>query len=215
VRQIRQDYKRHVVEDATAVINALQTLGHQVYIISGGLEEPVVEFGLYLGVPRQHIRAVGINYNQLSGHWWESQPGEDQQYLAYEEGALTASEGKAQIVQELLGDQHGRTLLIGDGQSDLLAGTAVDPPIINLFIGYGGVITRPRVLAAAPAFIHSASLAPLLALAAGPSALNQLRHTLHQPIAQKATHLIETGAITFTDEQLKTKFHSAYRATTH
>ncbi len=212
VRQIRQVYKRHTVEDAAAVIDILQSLGHQVYIISGGLAEPVMEFGLHLGVPRQNIRAVGVNYNQLSGRWWENYAGEER-YLAYEEGALTVSEGKAQIVRELMGNQRGRTLLVGDGQSDLLAGTAVDPPVINLFVGYGGVTTREHVLAAAPAFIHSHSLTPVLALAAGPAALLQLNKTEHQPIVQKTSNLIETGAITFNNEQLKTKFYSAYHAT--
>ncbi len=214
IRQIRQVYKRHVVEDAQAVINVLQSLGHRVYIISGGLEEPVVEFGLFLGIPRQHIRAVGIQYNQLSGRWWENQPG-DQRYLDYEEGALTVSEGKAQIVRELVAGQRGRVLLIGDGQSDLLAGTAVTPPIINLFVGYGGVITREHVLATAPAFIHSTSLVPLLALALGPASLTHLLQTQHHHVAQKAINLIETGAITFTDEQLKSKFHNAFHAAAH
>lgn len=212
VRQIRQVYKQHVVEDAKAVIDALQSLGHQVYIISGGLEEPVVEFGLFLGVPRQNIRAVGVNYNQLSGRWWENHSA-DQRYLDYEEGALTISEGKAQIVRELVAGQPGRVLLIGDGQSDLLAGTAVHPPIVNLFVGYGGVTTRARILAAAPAYIHSRSLAPLLPLAAGPAALPSLENTPYQPVAQKASNLIKTGAMTFNHERLNNKFYDAYGVT--
>jgi len=67
IRNIRQAYKRNVVEDAAAVIAALQHLGHKVYIISGGLAEPVEEFGIFLGVPQENIRAVGVAYNQLSG----------------------------------------------------------------------------------------------------------------------------------------------------
>ena len=212
VQQIRRVYKRNVVEDATAVIHTLQALGHNVYIISGGLAEPVIEFGLYLGVPRQHIRAVDVDYNQLSGRWWKNIPGQDR-YLAHDEGALTVSDGKAQIVRELLGNQHGRSLLIGDGYSDLVAGTAATPPVVNLFVGFGGVVNRERVRASAPAFIHSTSLAPLLALAAGPASLAHLQTTEHEPIANKALTLIETGAITFTNEQLKTKFDDAFSAT--
>lgn len=208
--QIRQVYKRHVVEDAAAVIGMLQASGHQVYIISGGLAEPVMEFGLYLGVPRQNIRAVGVNYNQLSGRWWEDYQ-DQERFLGYEAGALTISEGKAQIVRELLGKQRGRTLLIGDGHSDLLAGTAVSPPVINLFVGYGGVVSRPRVRDNAPAFINSPSLLPLLTLAGGPSILHRLQETDYQPLIKKTIHLIETGAITFNDEQLKTKFNLAFR----
>jgi phosphoserine phosphatase len=216
VRNIRRSYKRHAVEDAALVIAALHALGHKVYIISSGLAEPVEEFGVYLGVPRERIRAVGINYNQLSGDWWNSNQSDQsghEEYLNYQEGALTVSDGKAQIIRELLGRQRGRSLLVGDGNSDLLAGQAVD-----LFVGYGGVVTRPRVLAQAPAFIHSHSLAPLLALAGGPAALRQL-HQNQRPLSYqnlsakalsaKALYLIQTGAVTFTNEQLEQRFKQA------
>lgn len=205
VRDIRRTYKRNVVEDAIAVIAALQALGQRVYIISGGLAEPVEEFGVYLGVPRDHIRAVGLTYNELSGKWWV---GGNEQYLTYDEGALTVSDGKAEIVGELLGKQRGRSLLIGDGSSDLLAGRAVD-----LFVGFGGVIRRPRVEAEAPAYVHSSSLAPLLALAAGPAVFRQLQDTPHAAVAEKAHNLIQTGAVTFNDERLKAKFGKALHAT--
>ena len=210
IRSIRQAYKRNVVEDAAAVIAALQHLGHKVYIISGGLAEPVEEFGIFLGVPKENIRAVGVAYNQLSGDWWnKNQPYTEGnvQYLTYEEGALTISDGKAQIVRELLVGQRGRSLLIGDGNSDLLAGTAVD-----LFVGYGGIIERPRVLEQSPIYLHTASLAPLTAVAAGPFALRQLQDTPHLPVFQKGLDLIKTGALTFNDERLKSKFTQAVNA---
>ena len=95
VLAIRRHYKRHIVEDAARVITALQALGHKVYIISGGLAEPVREFGIYLGIPRQRIRAVDINYNELSGQWWEKSDVDDKRYLAHIKGALTISSGAA------------------------------------------------------------------------------------------------------------------------
>ncbi|MCA9976782.1 MAG: hypothetical protein KC413_13570, partial [Anaerolineales bacterium] len=190
-----------------AVIAALHEQQHNVYVISGGLAEPVVEFGIYLGVPRQRIRAVNVHYDQLDGSWWQSD--NDNHYLAYQKGALTVSDGKAKIVRELLGDHNGRStnsrsLLIGDGSSDLLAGTAVD-----LFIGYGGVVVREQVLAQAAAYIHSRSLAPLLALAAGPAALKRLQN---QDLAQKAVQIIKHGGITFQNEPLNQKFRKACQA---
>jgi phosphoserine phosphatase len=206
VRDIRRSYKRHAVEDAALVIAALHALGHKVYIISGGLAEPVEEFGVYLGVPRERIRAVGIIYNQLSGDWWDSSKSGHEQYLNYGDGALTVSNGKAQMIRELLGRQRGRSLLVGDGNSDLLAGEAVD-----LFVGYGGVVVRPRVLAQALAFIHSHSLAPLLPLAGGPTALRKLHRwpTPYQNLSAKSLDLIQTGAVTFTNEQLEQRFNRA------
>jgi phosphoserine phosphatase len=210
VQAIHQVYKQHIVEDAAAVIAWLQQSGHQVYIISGGLAEPVTEFGLFLGVPRSHIRAVHVDYNQLAGAWWQQveSPDREERYLAYHEGALTISNGKAQIVRELLGQQSGRSLLIGDGSSDLLAAAAVD-----LFVGYGGVVKRPQLLAQAPAFIHTPSLAPLLLLAAGPAIRRSAIPGPHQALIEKALSLNQTGAITFQDERLKTKFHRAFGPT--
>ena len=204
ILDIRRAYKRHVVEDAKELISALQDLSHKVYIISGGLLEPVREFGVYLGVPKENIRAVGINYNELSGQWWISG---NEQYMAFDEGALTVSDGKAEIVESILARQHGRSLLVGDGQSDLLASRAV-----NLFVGYGGVTVREVVSQQAPIYLQSSSLAPMLAIAAGPAAIHNLKDTRYEILGQKALDLIERGAIKFNNEQLKSKFSEAVDA---
>lgn len=213
IQNLRSVYKRHVVADAAAVIGALHTLGHKVYIISGGLAEPVEEFGVYLGVPRARIRAVAVDYDKLSGQWWQStaegvHSNREERFLAFDEGELTISDGKAKIVRGLLAGQTGRSLLVGDGVSDLLAARAVD-----LFAGFGGVVQRPRVVAEAPVFVHSTSLAPVLILAAGPAAYGQLQATPYAALASKALELIKTGAVTFQDERLKKKFGGALRAT--
>lgn len=210
INTIRHKYKQNVVEDAKEVIGALQTLGHRVYIISGGLADAVIEFGVYLGVPRENIRAVDVQYNELSGHWWynyDQIADKEKRLLDVRQGSLTESDGKAAIVRDLLGDQRGQALLVGDGVSDLHASRAVD-----LFVGFGGVVTRERVLAEAPAFLHTASLTPLLPLAAGPAVLPLLRDTPYEPAVEKSLTLIDKGAITFQDERLREKFEQAYQA---
>lgn len=209
---IRQVYKRNIVQDTAAVVDALQEQGHSVYIISGGLAEPVIEFGLYLGVPRQNIRAVNVQYDGLSGQWWqvdESSEGE-RRYLDHEASALTVSDGKARIMRELVGEKPGRTLLVGDGLSDLLAGRNAD-----LFVGFGGVARRSRVAAEAPCYISSESLAPVLAVAMGPAGVRALQSSTkgdYSELVSRATQLIETGAITFNNERLNAKFRDAYQA---
>lgn len=207
VFDLRNAYKRNMVEDAALVVDALHALGHKVYIISGGLLEPVAEFGISLGVPRERIRAVHIAYNELSGQWWESSQMDDQRYLTYTAGALTISDGKAQIVRELMAEQRGRSLLIGDGMSDYHAAEAVD-----LFVGYGGVVARPKVRKAASVYLESHSLAPLLALAGGPSELRTL-DTWAEPypsLSSRAMDLIHRGAISFNHDQLEARFRGAF-----
>jgi phosphoserine phosphatase len=70
VRAIAKHYRETVVPDAKEVIEALQTLGTEVFIVSGGLIEPVRDFGVWLGVSRDHVFAVNMEYDQLAGKWW-------------------------------------------------------------------------------------------------------------------------------------------------
>jgi len=204
IRDIRRAYKQNIVEDARETVSVLLEFGHQVYIISGGLFEPVREFGIYLGIPAENIRAVGVTYNKLSGQWWI---GGDEQMMTYDESALTISDGKAEIVQEFLAGKRGRSLLVGDGYSDLLAGRAV-----NLFAGFGGVVQRGRVRQEAPLFVTSPSIAPVLTIAAGPAAVATLETPPYQALGQKSLQLIKSGAIIFNDQQLQEKFNKAFDA---
>jgi hypothetical protein len=75
------------------------------------------------------------------------------------------------------------------------------------------VVERPRVRQEAPVFLHSPSLAPLLLLADGPAVARQLAHTEFQPLIEKAENLIQTGALSFNNERIKTKFQRAFFAT--
>ncbi len=103
MRAIEEAYKRTVVPDAREVIAGLQLLGKRVYIVSGGLADAVVGFGVSLGIHRRDIYAVGVTYNTLTGRWWEysahPQGNPDEEYLVYEEGALTTQNGKAEVIR--------------------------------------------------------------------------------------------------------------------
>jgi phosphoserine phosphatase len=208
VDALRQVYKKNTVPHAKEVIGFLQKQGHKVYIISGGLYQPVVEFGHFLGVPRANIRAVGIEYDALSGIWWrqiDDAPNIAEEYLTYNKHPLTISEGKKFIIQELLADSSGRSLLIGDGVSDLNAASEVD-----LFVGYCGVIIRSKVAENAPIIIKSKSLAPLISIAAGPASLRALADGEESLLVTTATKLIDEGAIRFNNEKFEKKYKSAY-----
>ena len=191
LKVIEERYWETIVPDSQAVIQALQFLGKQVFIISGGLAEPVRGFARRLGVPAENVRAVELEYNELSGDWWryhEPQTREKQTYLDYGEGPLTVTSGKAQIIRELAGDRQGRRLMVGDGSSDLAARDAVD-----LFVGFGGVVAREKVRTEAEVFVGGESLAPVLALAAGAPGYARCINTCHRPVFDKAIALIRDG----------------------
>ncbi len=205
VHQIKNAYKKTIVEDAAAVISALKFYGVEPFVISGGLLEPVKEFAISLGISPDNIRAVDVQYDSLSGEWWQQSDGRSIRYKTFEEGALTVTDGKADIVDQLLATRpDGRSLLIGDGSSDMMAGRRVD-----LFVGYGGVIAREKVLANAPVFLHSESLAPLLTLAVGPANLAAFNDTIHEDVACRAAALVQEGAFSFKDKELERKFNQA------
>ncbi len=163
VRELAHRYLHDAIPHAKETVGALRDLGCEIYIVSGGLLEPVKEFGIALGVDARNIRAVEIEYDQLAGEWWLADAARvDQSYLTYRHSELSESNGKAAIISDLLSDKKGASMLIGDGVSDLLARNAVD-----LFVGYAGVAKRDRVVSEAPVYFENNSLLPVLAMAAG------------------------------------------------
>ncbi len=207
--QIEQLYWERMVPDAPEVIAALQLLGKQVYVISGGLAAPVRGFARRLGVPDAHIRAVELEFNELSGDWWKYYAPEAraaESYLDYDEGPLTASSGKPEIIRELSAGQWGRRMMIGDGASDLSTKGTVD-----LFVGFGGVARRVRVEAEADVFVAPARLAPILPLASGPLGYEKLKGTIYQAVFEAGLALCaQSGAVHFHDPINAEAFQAAF-----
>lgn len=207
LKAIEERYWETLVPDAAAVIDALHFLGKQVFIISGGLAEPVRGFGKRLGVSPENIRAVELEYNELSGDWWRYyEPGSrsGQTYLDYDEGPLTVSSGKPAIVQELAAGKHGRKLMIGDGVSDMATRSVVD-----LFVGFGGVVARPKVRDGADVFVQSASLAPILPIAAGISGYIRVLGTPHQAVFERGLAL-GRDEMTMKSDDLRVAFDKGF-----
>ena len=210
LKAIEERYWETIVTDAQAVLDALRALKKEVFIISGGLAEAVRGFGKRLGVPPENIRAVELEYNQLSGDWWRyhdphTQYG--QTYLDYSGGPLTYTSGKPAIIRELAQGKRGRRLMIGDGSSDLATRDVVD-----LFAGFGGVVKREKVLRDAETFIHSGSIAPVLPLAAGPTGYARLKGTPHQAVFERGIELALAGELSFADDELRQTFERVFKA---
>src|SRR5512137_926662 len=70
LRRIAQVYRETVVPDAKETLAALRFAGCEVYLVSGGLLPAVQEFARSLGLPGRNVRAVPIEFDQLSGKWW-------------------------------------------------------------------------------------------------------------------------------------------------
>jgi len=213
LKQIEAHYWEQIVPDTVAVLDALRFLGKTIFIISGGLAEPVRGFGRRLGVPPENIRAVELEYNELAGDWWryhEPEARAQETYLDYDEGPLTVSSGKPTIVRELtaqatVAGKYGRRMMIGDGASDLATRTEVD-----LFVGFGGVVARQKVRDAADVFVSVNSLAPILPLAAGAVGYARVVGTAHQAIFDQGIALAASG-IAIRPDELRAAWTAAFQ----
>ncbi len=208
LKAIEEKYWETIVPDAQSVIAALQFLGKQVFIISGGLADPVRGFGNRLGIPPENVQAVELEYNELSGNWWQYHQPQTQHsktYLDYQDGPLTVSSGKPAIIERLANGKHGRRLMVGDGASDLAT-----RPVVDLFVGFGGVVAREKVLKGADVFIRHNSLAPVLPLAAGVTGREVLRGTPHQAVFDKGLALAREADMLFNNVEVDAAFRKAF-----
>lgn len=151
VMALSDDYISSLVTDARYVVQTLISAGANVFIVSGGLYQPIARLAQSLNIPEQNVFAVELNYPQY-------QP--EKTYLSIKETPLTTSEGKSTIVNAIKAKHPGRTILIGDGASD-----AVTKDNVDLFIGYGGIVKREKVAQVADLFFNQISLLPLLIFA--------------------------------------------------
>jgi phosphoserine phosphatase len=207
VRQLAGMYRERTIPDARQVVEAMQVLDVEVFIVSGGLIEPVREFGVWLGIPRQNIFAVDVEYDQLAGKWWRywEQPGgqnPDADHLAVETNPLTGSKGKNRVVARIRAMHPGRALMVGDGLSDLEARHDVD-----LFIGFGGAVYRQGVASESPVYIHTPSLAPVFPLALGLAG----RTPHYTRLWAEGLQRILSGEVSFKDPDMHKAFLTVLR----
>lgn len=126
--QIAELYVATVVPGVLKMIRELKADGWLPVILSGGFAPLIQPLASVLGIA--HVEAVPIYFN------------EDGSYQGYDEGyPTTRNLGKNEVIREwkqaMLPE---RVVMMGDGVSDLET-----RPDVDLFIGFGGVVVRPRV----------------------------------------------------------------------
>jgi phosphoserine phosphatase len=132
-----QRYVEEIVEGAVETIATLQRLGKSVYLVTGGLLQPIVTLAQALAIPLANVRAVEIYLDS------------DGNYAGFDDGSpLVRSDGKAEMCRGLAA-RHGALAMVGDGATDLnaRAGGA-------FVIGFGGVTRRQVMAEGADCFIE-------------------------------------------------------------
>lgn len=198
LHHIAEAYRAALVPDAKETIDALRFAGCRVYIVSGGLLPAVQDFARSIGLPRSHVRAVPIEFDQLSGQWWRYHHNRyrgnpDERYLAFASTPLTETQGKRHIIAEISGAEK-YTMLIGDGITDLEARDAV-----KWFVGFGGVVRRDRVAAEADIFIEARGLAGIVPLVLSEEQIKKLINTDHEAVLRRGLSDIEHERVKYKD----------------
>lgn len=132
--RIGERYVETVLPGASELIGRLRDAGVRVLVVSGGLLPAVRRVAEHLGIPREDVFAVGIEFHP------------DGSYADFDRSSpLARSGGKLELIQTLGGARElGPLAWVGDGVTDLEAA-----PECARFIAFGGVIQRPAVLEAA------------------------------------------------------------------
>ena len=139
-------YCSSLVPGATKTIETLRQAGVQVHLVTAGIAQAIAPLADLLGIPARATHSVALQF------------GEDGTYRDFDRRSpLTRTGGKELVVRDVRARSHGRAAFVGDGVSDLEAKPAVD-----LFVGFGGVHTRPRVRDNAEVFVPEPDLTAVL-----------------------------------------------------
>lgn len=129
-------YLMNITPGAKQVINELQTSGIECFVMSAGLEAPVVEFAMKIGIKKQNIFAVRYN---------------PEQKRITKNVKLTNLNGK----DEMISMMQGNVAIVGDGANDL-ADSA------KLRIGFGGQVIRSELIDKFDVYIYENNLLKIL-----------------------------------------------------
>ena len=214
LEEVGRIYRRSLTPQAVEVVAALQLAGVEVFIVSGGLKAAVLDLAEMLKVPASNVQAVAVRLDELSGSWWDYTRHQyagnpDETYFAFAPTPLAESSGKLAVVRNLASDGK-RTMMVGDGSTDLAAKEAV-----RLFVGFGGVERRAAVVEESAVFIEGPGLAGLLPLVLSPFAAGKLTGTPSWEIFQDGLQAIKSGQVLFKDEAQHQRILQAHSPVNH
>lgn len=141
VEAVGRLYVERVVPGAREVVGALRERGVHVGIVSGGLRPAVLVLAQTLGIEDRDVFTVDVRFES------------DGRYVDFDRASpLWRNFGKVTVLRALRA-QRTPLLFVGDGVTDLEA-----RPVVDLFVGYGGVVARDAVREGAERYHDDADL---------------------------------------------------------
>lgn len=131
----------HIETNAIETIESLKQNGVKVGILSNGLEKVVKAFGQKYGFDMDYCIGLFANFDTEGNFAGLSS-----------DDPLTKDDGKSTIIKSIKNSKNDKIIFVGDSAKDMEAGKNAD-----LFVGYGGVVEREKVVRNAEHFAHNMS----------------------------------------------------------
>ena len=134
-------YIKNLSPRAKETINKLQKMKAEIFIITGSFETAVFPLAKFLKIKKQNVFANRIFFDEKGNY-----AGVDL------ENPLSRNGGKPEIVKKILSKENPKpfSIFVGDSITDLETKDVVD-----LFVGYGGVVERKRVKKEAEVYVKN------------------------------------------------------------
>jgi len=146
VEALGERYVASLVDGAPETIAALQAGGADVHLVTAGIAQAIAPLAAHLKIAPRAVHAVALQFDA------------DGSYRDFDRRSfLTRNGGKELVVHSVLARSKGKSAFIGDGVSDLET-----KPVVSLFVGFGGVHTRPRVKENAEVYVEEPTLRAVL-----------------------------------------------------
>ena len=146
VLALGQTYTQSLVAGVEDTISTLKAANVDVHLVTAGIAQAIAPLAEKLGIAPRAVHAVPLQFDDAGN------------YVDYDRRSLLARPGgKELVVRAVLTRAKGAAAFIGDGITDLET-----KPVVNLFIGFGGVCVRDRVKDNAEVYVTEPTLKAVL-----------------------------------------------------
>ena len=132
ILELGRAYMDRIEKGAEESLAKLTNAGIRLVLVTAGIRDAILPVARAVGLPASAVNAVSLYFTE-SG-----------EYAGFDlQTPLTRNGGKVMVVRGL--GLEGPVLGVGDGITDLELRTA-DPPAVDAFAAYTGVVERPPVV---------------------------------------------------------------------
>ena len=130
-------YVASIVDGVEPAFARLRDAGVEIHLVTAGIAQAIHPLAAHLGIADRAVHAVSMHFDR------------DGNYVDFDrQSPLTRTGGKEIAVRDIRARAKGKAAFVGDGVTDLET-----KPVVDLFIGFGGVHVRSRVRENAAVFV--------------------------------------------------------------